>query len=75
MKKLLAVLLALSMLFSFAACSDDTPDKPDNTKAPSGNSDSAIEASLFTVDFGGDWINIEDEWIRFYVCACVCKYI
>ena len=62
MKKLLAVLLALSMLFSFAACGDDTPDKPDNTKAPSGNSDSAIEASLFTVDFGGDWINIEDEF-------------
>lgn len=62
MKKLLAVLLALAMLFSFAACGDDTPDKPDNTKQPSANSDAAIEASLFTVDFNGDWINIEDDF-------------
>ena len=62
MKKLLTFLLALAMLFSFAACGDDTPDKPDNTKQPSANSDSTIEASLFTVDFGGDWINIEDEF-------------
>ena len=62
MKKLLAVLLALAMLFSFAACGKDTPDKPDTTKQPSANSDAAIEASLFTVDFGGDWINIEDEF-------------
>lgn len=62
MKKLLAFLLALAMLFSFAACGDDTPDKPDNTKQPSANSDATIEASLFTVDFGGDWINIEEDF-------------
>lgn len=62
MKKLLAVLLALAMLFSFAACGDDTPDKPDNTKKPSGSSDSGIEATYFTVDFGEEWINIEDEF-------------
>ena len=62
MKKLLAVLLALAMLFSFAACGDDAPEKPDNTKQPSANSDAAIEASFFTVDFGGDWINIEDDF-------------
>ncbi len=62
MKKLLAVLLALAMLFSFAACGEDTPEKPDTTKQPSANSDAAIEATLFTVDFGGDWINIEDDF-------------
>ena len=62
MKKLFAVLLALTMLFSFAACGDDTPDKPDNTKTPSASSDSGIEASLFTVEFDGEWINIEDEF-------------
>ena len=62
MKKLLAVLLALAMLFSFAACGEDTPEKPDNTKQPTANSDAAIEASLFTVEFDGEWINIEDEF-------------
>ncbi|MBQ4338262.1 MAG: hypothetical protein IJC37_02450 [Clostridia bacterium] len=62
MKKLSALLLALIMVFSLAACGDKNPEKPDNTKAPSNSSGSGIEASLFTVDFGGDWINIEDEF-------------
>ncbi|MBQ8015831.1 MAG: hypothetical protein IJ264_06575 [Clostridia bacterium] len=62
MKKIFALLLALVMMFSLAACGDENPDKPDNTKAQSGNSDSGIESSLFTVDFDGDWINIEDEF-------------
>lgn len=62
MKKIFALLLALAMTFSLAACGDKNPDKPDTTKAPSGNTDSDIEASLFTVDFDGDWINIEDEF-------------
>ena len=58
MKKLLAVLLALAMLFSFAACGDDNPDKPKT----SDNSEGSVETSLFTVEFDGDWINIEDEF-------------
>lgn len=62
MKKLSALLLALIMVFSLAACGDKNPENPDNTKATSGDSASGIEASLFTVDFGGDWINIEDEF-------------
>ena len=59
MKKLFAVLLALTMIFSFAACGDDTPDNP---KTPSSDSDAGIETSLFTVNCNGDWINIEDEF-------------
>ncbi len=62
MKKLFALLLVFLMVFSLTACGDDTPDKPDNTKQPSGNSDAAVEASLFTVNFGGDWINIEEDF-------------
>ena len=62
MKKIFALLFVLLMVLSFAACGDDTPDKPDNTKQPSANSDAAIETTLFTVNFGGDWINIEDDF-------------
>ena len=58
MKKIFAVLLALAMLFSFTACGDDTPDKPKT----SDNSEGSVETSLFTVEFDGDWINIEDEF-------------
>ncbi len=64
MKKIFALLISLVLVFSLAACGGENTDKPepDNTKVPSGNSDAAIEASLFTVDFGGDWINIEDDF-------------
>ena len=40
MKKIFAVLLALAMLFSFAACGDDNPDKPKT----SGNSEGSVDA-------------------------------
>ncbi len=63
MKKLLALLLALAMLFSFASCGDDTPEKPDNnTKQPSSNSDADIKATLFTVKLSDGWINIEEDF-------------
>ena len=62
MKKIFALLLALVMMFSLAACGDDTPDIPDNTKAPSNNTDSVIEASFFTVNPSDGWINIEDDF-------------
>ncbi len=62
MKKIFALLLALVMMFSLAACGDKTPDKPDTTKAPSGNTDADIEASLFTVKLSDGWINIEDDF-------------
>ncbi len=62
MKKLFAVLLALTMLFSFAACGDKSPDNPDNPKTPSGSSDGSLESTLFTVELGDEWINIEDEF-------------
>ncbi len=62
MKKLSALFLVIIMVLSLAACGDKKPEKPDNTKQPSANSDAAIETSLFTVDFGGDWINIEDDF-------------
>ena len=62
MKRIFALLLALVMMFSFAACGEDTPEKPDNTKAPSTNSDADIETSLFTVKLSDGWINIEDDF-------------
>ncbi len=62
MKKIFVLLLALVMMFSLAACGDKNPEKPDNTKAPSNNTDSVIEASFFTVNPSDGWINIEDDF-------------
>lgn len=62
MKKLFAILLAFIMVFSLAACGDKNPDNPDNSQKPSGSSADSIEASLFSVKAGGEWINIEDEF-------------
>ena len=62
MKKLFAILLTLLMVFSFAACGDKNPDKPDNTKQPSSNSDAEIKASHFAVNLSDGWINIEDDF-------------
>ncbi len=66
MKKFLCILIALVMLLSLAACGKDTPETPDepgNTGTPSGSA-SSIETTLFSVEFGTDWINIEDELVN-----------
>ena len=62
MKKLFALLLAFLMVFSLAACGDKNPDKPDNTKTPSGNISAEIKTTLFTLGYDdGVWNNIEDD--------------
>ena len=65
MKKLLAILLALVMVLTLAACGGDTPDKP-NTTSPtsSGKPGEAkeIKTTLFTIAYDDSvWNNIEDD--------------
>lgn len=62
MKKLSVIILAFLLVLSFAACGDDMPVSGETTKAAALNSDGNIKASLFDVEFGGDWIIIEDEF-------------
>ncbi len=60
MKKIFAIILACLMLFSLAACSDKNPEKPNETKQPSGDAD--ITTSLFEIRLSDGWINIEDDF-------------
>ncbi len=60
MKKIFAIILALLMLFSLTACGDKNPDKPNDTKQPSGDAD--ITTSFFEIRLSDDWINIEDDF-------------
>lgn len=60
MKKFFALLLALVMVFSLAACGDKNPDKPNDTKQPSGNAD--ITTSFFEIKLSEGWINIEEDF-------------
>ncbi|MBQ8784012.1 MAG: hypothetical protein IJZ57_09635 [Clostridia bacterium] len=60
MKKIFALLLAFVMVFSLAACGDKNPDKPNDTKQPSGNAD--ITASFFEIKLSEGWINIEEDF-------------
>lgn len=60
MKKIFALLLAFVMVFSLAACGDKNPDKPNDTKQPSGNAD--ITTSFFEVRLSDGWINIEEDF-------------
>ncbi len=60
MKKIFALLLAFVMVFSLAACGDKNPDKPDDTKQPSGNAD--ITTSFFEIRLSDGWINIEEDF-------------
>lgn len=60
MKKIFAVILACLMVFSLAACSDKNPDKPNDTKQPSGNVD--ITTSFFEIRLSDGWKNIEDDF-------------
>ena len=59
MKKIFAVILALLMLFSLTACGDKNPDKPNDTKQPSGDAD--ITTSFFEIKLSDDWKNIEED--------------
>lgn len=67
MKKLFALLIALVMLLSLAACGGDQgnqndPVKPDNS-SNTGNQDgtlSTVETGLFSVSYSADWVNQED---------------
>ena len=60
MKKIFALLLAFVMVFSLAACGDKNPDKPNDTKQPSGNAD--ITTSFFEIKLSEGWINIEEDF-------------
>ena len=60
MKKIFAIILACLMLFSLAACGDNNPEKPNETKQPSGDAD--ITASFFEIRLSDGWINIEDDF-------------
>ncbi len=48
------------MLFSLAACGDKNPEKPNETKQPTGDAD--ITTSFFEIRLSDDWINIEDDF-------------
>ncbi len=64
MKKYLAIILSLIMLFSLAACGnkDAKTDKPDQPNQPSANSDAAITTSLFSLDYDNTvWKYYEDD--------------
>ena len=60
MKKIFAIILALLMLFSLTACGDKNPDKPNDTKQPSGDAD--ITTSFFEIKLSDDWKNIEEDF-------------
>lgn len=60
MKKIFALLLAFVMVFSLAACGDKNPDKPNDTKQPSGNAD--ITTSFFEIKLSDGWKNIEEDF-------------
>ena len=60
MKKIFAIILACLMLFSLAACGDNNPEKPNETKQPTGDAD--ITASFFEIRLSDSWINIEDDF-------------
>ena len=59
MKKIFAIILALLMLFSLTACGDKNPDKPNDTKQPSGDAD--ITTSFFEIKLSDGWKNIEED--------------
>lgn len=62
MKKIFALLIALIMVFTLAACGKEEPETPDDPGVPSDDSASVIETALFSVSYGGDWIHIEDSY-------------
>ncbi len=65
MKKYLAIILAVVMLFALAACGSNdkgNTDKNDDVSNPTGNPDAAIVTSLFTLDYDKNvWTYYEEE--------------
>ncbi len=62
MKKVFALLIALLMVISLAACGDKAPDPTDGTTQPSGVSGGDIETAFFTIKLSDGWINIEEDF-------------
>ncbi len=78
MKKLLIFFIAFAMMFTFASCNDNNTDEPDNKtnktdktdkndksnnkKNSEDDSDVDINASLFTLKFDDNWVNVEDDF-------------
>ncbi len=60
MKKILALLLALSMVFCFAACTDTTQSKEDTSEAESG-AEADAAATTISEDFKVGFIFLHDE--------------
>lgn len=62
MKKYLAIILAVVMLLSLAACGGKDKDNNDDTNKPTGNPDAAIVTSLFTLDYDENvWTYFDEE--------------
>ena len=65
MKKYLAIILAVVMLLTLAACGDNdkgNTDKNDDVSNPTGNPDAAIVTALFTLDYDKNvWTYYDEE--------------
>lgn len=77
MKKIFAMLLALAMVFSLAACGGDNPDETNHTdptavstvvetETTAASAADEIETTLFTLSYDGSvWSNVEDYMVDY----------